>query len=284
MGSPLPAVAPPKIVAIATDPNVIPTNASVDPDLPGPPPKYGQDFTFGVGRAAPNGEDVGTTEAELKPKMEKLLGIFASGDKTGMARRLFNKFLAKQSRVYYFEDADLNAAADAHDNITVFRFRALGAPIFGYSAMPAPGKTRIHQALKAANWDVAKLVAPTDLGVPAFNKGDKYTYWGLGGSTGDFDNGLGLMINGVQHVYVIATNYLYDKTTKWYHITLRFIFYDVFGLDDKDVDKYGAKDDNWHTSNAKIGITAWWQLQHQHAYAPLVTRITLEKTYDVPAV
>jgi hypothetical protein len=88
----------------------------------------------------------------------------------------------------------------------------------------------------------------------------------------------------VQYVYVIATNYLYDKSTNWYSITLRFIFYDVFGLDDKDIDTYGAKEDNWHTSDAKIGITAWWQLQHQHAYAPLVTRIQLDNTYSVPAV
>ena len=36
-----------------------------------------------------------------------------------------------------------------------------------------------------------------------------------------------------------------------------------------------------HTA-AAVGITAWWQLQHQHAYAPLVTRIVLENTYEVP--
>ena len=271
------SVAPPKIVAIATDKTVVQTNASVDPDLPGPPPKYGQDFTFGVGRAAPGGEDVGATPDELKPKMEKLLAIFAAGDDTGMAKRLFKKFLAKQSRVYYFEDKDLNAAADDHDNIQYFCAAALGAP-YPFGIPPAPGKTRIHQALKAAGWDVNKLLAPTDLGVPAFNRGSKA--W----QTRDFNNGLGLMINGVQYVYVVATDYGYDAAGGMYCIKLKYILYDVFGLDDEDLDKYGAKEDTWSTAAAKVGITAWWQLQHQHGYAPLITRIVVERTYTIPAI
>ena len=34
------------------------------------------------------------------------------------------------------------------------------------------GKTRIHQALKQANWDIRQLIAPTDLGVAQLNAGD----------------------------------------------------------------------------------------------------------------
>ena len=49
-------VAPPKIVAIATDKYLIPKHGSQDKELPGPAPKYGQDFEFGVGRAAPGGQ------------------------------------------------------------------------------------------------------------------------------------------------------------------------------------------------------------------------------------
>lgn len=275
-------VVPPKIVAIATDKYLTPTHASQDPDLPCCPPKYGQDFTFGVGRAAPNGESVGTSEAALKPKMRKLLTEFAHGDKTGMAKRLFDKFLAKQSRVFYFEDKDLDAAADAHGNIQYFCNAALGAAL-PFGVPPAPGKTRIHQALKAAGWDIAKLVAPTDLGVPAFNKGDKAPYLGLGDATEDFANGLGVMVNGVQHVYVIATDYAFDSTINFYYIKLKYIFYDVFGLDDDDVDEYGAMNDGWNKSDAGIGITAWWQLQHQFAHAPLVTRITVLRSYIIPA-
>ncbi len=303
-GSP---VTPPKIVAIATDKYLTPTHAFPDPsNLPGSPvPKYGQDFTFGTGRTAPKGHNVGSTEAELKAKMQRLLGIFARNDKTGMAQRLFDQFLAKQTKVVYFDDRDLSKAAAGHTNLNSFIDLALGAP--GARA-PKTGVTRIHQALKAANWDIAKLVAPTDLGILAFNNGDKK--WD---QTGDFANGLGVMINGVQHAYLIATHYRYDAAEKKYCITLRCNLYDVFGLDDDDLDEYGEKSDGVGSAVkrgivgggasavmpgmgpvvavkletihvAGVGITAWWQLQHQFGYAPLVTRIIVTKSYEVPAV
>lgn len=69
---------------------------------------------------------------------------------------------------------------------------------------------------------------------------------------------------------------------KRYCIRLKFIFYDVFGLDDDVLNEYGG--DSWYSSDAAIGITAWWQLQHQHGLAPLVTRIVLEKDYEAPAI
>jgi hypothetical protein len=279
MSTKLRPVIPPKLVAIATDKVVKPTNAFPDPTyLPlGPVPKYGQDFTFGTSakRLGTVFASVGTTEAELKPKMEKLLSIFASADQSGMAKRLFTKFLAKQTSVIYFDDPDLNRAASAHPNIKFFCGAALSAPNTPYQAA---GKVRIHQALKQANWDVKKVIAPADLGVPAFNTGSKL--W----STGDFANGLGLMINGVQHVFVLATAYDYDASSSQYSITLKFLFYDVFGLDDEDLKDFGARSDGKLTPASKVGITAWWQLQHEHGYAPLVTRIVLEETYDVPAV
>ena len=103
----------------------------------GPVPKYGQDLTFGTKTSSfipssrygvtayerqrrARASSVGTTEAELKPKMEKLLSIFASSDKSGMAKRLFAQFLAKQANVIYFDDRDLNEAAAAHANIKFF--------------------------------------------------------------------------------------------------------------------------------------------------------------------
>jgi hypothetical protein len=278
-------VAPPKIVAIAKEPGLSPTHDSIDRDLPGTPPKYGEDFTFGTNGIAPNGEDVGSTEAELKPKMAHLLDYFADDDDKGMARRLFNKFLAKQSQVFYFEDKDLNAAAAAHKNMQYFCLAALGAPP-PIGIQPAPGKTRIHQALRAAKWDINNLVAPTDLGAPAFNLGDKAPHY-TGDATGDWANGLGVMIDAVQYVYVVATHYHYDQVANSYCIRLKYIGYDVFGLDNTDVDKYGAMKDNSYTKFGEmgVGITAWWQLQHQHNYAPLVTRFVVEKTFDsVPAI
>ncbi len=271
-------LSPTLLIAIARDSYLKPTNPFPDnthiPLIA--PPKYGQDITFGRGRKAPGGQSVGSTPADLKPKMRKLLTIFASGDKTGMANRLFNAFLSPNTgKVAYFDDASLNAAAAGHTNIKHFCSAALSAP---NSPHKSPGKTRIHQALKNAKWDIKKLLMPTGMGVPAFNLGDKAF------STQDFNNGLGVMINGVQYVYIVATHYHYDSAAKKYCITLKFIFYDVFGLDDDDLKEFGASSDSIFSSNAAIGITAWWQLQHQHGYAPLVTRIVLENTYEVPAV
>lgn len=268
----------PKLVALARDAYLTSSFSFADNEnLPGAiTPRYGQDITSAYQRLAPNRQDVGSNPAVLKPKMRKLLEVFAAGDKTGMARRLFNAFLADTCRnVAYFDDASLNAAADTHPNIEFFCNAALSAP---NSTQKSNGKTRIHQALQKANWDITKLFAPSDLGVPAFNNGSKV--W----NTDDFDNGLGLMINGVQHVYVMATHYKYDKPSNQYCITLKFIFYDVFGLDDDDLKEFGASSDSIFSSNAAMGITAWWQLQHQHGYAPLVTRIVLERTYQVPAM
>ena len=167
------------------------------------------------------------------------------------------------------------AAAARHQNIIFFCHAALSAPT---SAFRSVGRTRIHQALKTAGWDINRLVRPTDLGVPALNIGNKAF------STGDFNNGLGLMINGIQHAYVIATHYHYDAAAGRYCIRLRYVFYDVFGLDDDDLTEFGAASDAWTASTAAKGITAWWQLQHQHGYAPLVTRIVVEMSHEAPAV
>jgi len=267
----------PKVVAIAKDKYITPLIPFPDTKyLPtGHIPIYGQDITSGLNRATPDKQDVGKTEKELKPKMLKLLDIFADNDKSGMARRLFNAFLQKKQTIEYFEDGSLNTVAKRHQNIKDFCSLALSAP---NSSLKAAGKIRIHQALRKANWDINKIVVPTDLGVPAFNKGSKI--W----TTGDFDNGLGLMINGMQYVYIVAQSYQYNDINSKYTITLRFVFYDVFGLDDDDLEEFGAKSDGIFSSNAAVGITAWWQLQHQYGYVPLITRIVVQKKYEVPAI
>lgn len=277
-------VAPPKVVAIAKEPGLIPRHKFADPDLPAPPPDYGEDLTFGMNGVAPNGENVGSAEAELRPKMWHLLDYFAWDDNTGMARRLFTKFLAKQGQITMFADPDLDKAAAAHENIQDFCFRAMSGPP-RFAIQPPPGKSRIHQALKAAKWNINNLVAPTDLGAPAFNLGRKYSWLGWGDSTRDWANGLGVMIDAVQYVYVVATHYHYNPTLNWYCIRLKFMGYDVFGLGEDDVDTYGAKKDNSYTKFGEmgVGITAWWQLQHQYGYAPVVTRFVVEKAFAYPA-
>jgi hypothetical protein len=264
-------------VAIATDKYLTPKTPFQDPqNLPGvSAPRYGQDITFGIGRAAPAKQSVGTSESELKPKMLKLLNVFAAGDRSGMAKRLFNAFLAKQGAPAFFEDQALNAAAANHPNIQHFCSASLSAP---NSVMKSPAQKRIHQALKQAGWDITKVVAPTDLGVPAFNNGS------LLFSTEDFNNGLGLMINGVQHAYAVATHYHYDVAASRYCIGLKFVFYDVFGLDDDDLREYGVAADAVFRPDSAVGITARWQLQHQFGYAPLVTRIVLRRAFEADSV
>ena len=271
----LPPIVPPRLVASATDRYLTPRTPFPDAaNLPASViPRYGQDIAFGLGRRAPLGNDVGSTRAVLEPKMRRLLGEFAHRDKTGMARRLFDAFLLPQRGVTYFSDAALDTAAAAHPNIRSFIAAALGGP----DAPPPSGTVRIHQALRAAGWDVMRLIAPSDLGVPAFNQGSAY----FGG--GDFDNGLAVMINGVQYAYVLATHYQHDAASRRYSIRLRYLFYDVFGLDDDDLEEYGALEDGTLHSTAGVGITAWWQLQHQHGYAPLVTRVTVEREFTVSA-
>ena len=191
-----------------------------------------------------------------------------------MSERLFNAFLSKKSGVEYFSDEALNTAAAKHPNINAFCHKALSAPT---SLQRSVGKTRIHQALQNAGWDIGKITAPTDLGVPAFNSGSKAF------ASEDFDNGLGVMINGIQYVYVLATHYHYDKDLCRYFLKLKFYFYDVFGLDDEDLTEFGAASDGLFSTSASVGITAWWQLQHQCNFAPLVTRISrISKDYWIP--
>jgi hypothetical protein len=98
--------------------------------------------------------------------------------------------------------------------------------------------------------------------VPAFNQGSQV--W----NTGDFDNGLRLMINGVQHAYVIATHYHYNQAANIYCINLKYIFYDVFGLDDDDLREFGAQDADGELSFSRQGqgITAWWQFGAGHTH------------------
>ena len=269
-------LAQPRIIAIATD-NYLMSQGNLssfpDPHLPGGHAlDFGQDLAFSTGRAQPHGPSVGTTTVSLESTMRNLLTEFASNDTHGKARRLFNDFFAPQSAVSFWSDADLTAAAEAHPNIVTFVSRALSSP---NSPQRSAGRTRIHQALQNAGWDINAAVPPTDLGVPAFNLG---TDWR---KTDDWGNGLAVMVNGVQHVIVVAKEYYYDQCNGEYFIKLEYVFYDVFGLDDVDLQDKGA-DGGIFDSNAAEGITAWWQLQHQHGYAPLITRIAFEREFTVP--
>jgi hypothetical protein len=255
-----------------------PTNAFPDSmHLPGViGPLYGQDLTSSIGRKPPGNYDQGKTVAELVPKMRQLLRIFAANDGERFATRLFDAFLQKQSSPRFFDDRQLNRAVAYHDNVKAFCRRALGAPNMG---APTDGKVGIHQALKAARWDINKIVSPTNLGPPAVYNGVKELGWG------DWGNGLALAADGIQYAYCVATRYCYDSRLAKYSISISFIFYDVFGLDDEDLRRFGAENSQRITTiSPRAGITAWWQLQHQHGYAPLVTRMIVDRNFEVPAV
>ncbi len=266
-------LAQPKIIAIATDTYLTPTMYVADPQLPGGYALgFGQDLSFSKGRKQPHGPSVGTTTTVLDGKMRLLLSEFAKSDTRGKARRLFDAFLKPQQAVAFWSDKGLTADAEVHPNIVTFVHRALSAP---NSPERTAGQIRIHQALERAGWDINAATPATGLGVPAFNQGSPAWH------TGDFNNGLGVMINGIQHAIVVAKAYHFDRTKKEYYLKLEYVFYDVFGLDDDDMREYGA-DGGWFESNAAQGITAWWQLQHQHGYAPLITRIAFEREFRVP--
>jgi hypothetical protein len=262
----------PKIVATATDVTLRPTTTVSDPALfGGYPLGFGQDLSFSMGRPQPFGPSVGTTIWMLQTRMRELLPVFASSDTTGKATRLFNTFLSQQGAVSFWSDPDLTAAAEAHSNIQAWVDRALSVPgTLGGST----GRRRIHQALQEASWDINAVVAPTDLGVPAFNKGNPYI------QTGDYGNGLTVMANGIQHAVVVAKAYSYNACRHEYTIRLEFLFYDVFGLDDDDLREFGA-DGGLADTHVAEGFTAWWQLQHQHGYAPLITRIAFEREFTI---
>lgn len=233
---------------------------------------YGQDITHATGRSVPQGTfPVGNDEPTLKSKMYKLLDDFAGNDASGMARRLFDKFMNKKNYIRYFNDADLNNAVENHENIKIFCGRVISAPHFENKSV---GKTRIHQALQANDWDIKKIKRITDLGPPAFN----IENWI---QADDWSSGLRLMINGVQHVVVVANDYYFDRCKSEYYLNLTFLLYDVFGLDDEDVQEYGITKDLLDMSENE-GISAWWQLQHQYNYAPLITRAIFKKEYTIP--
>jgi hypothetical protein len=266
-------LAQPKIIAIATDTYLTPTTYIVDPLLPGKHSLgFGQDLTFGTGRAQPHGPSVGTGPTALSSKMRLLLTEFASKDTNGKAKRLFDSFLKPHRSLVFWSNTGLTAAAEAHTNINTFVNRALSAPNLPERTS---GQVRIHQALEKASWDINAVAPVTGLGVPAFNVGDPSV------KTGDFNNGLGVMINGIQHAIVVAKQYSYDRSKNEYTLKLEYVFYDVFGLDDDDLKEYGA-DGGFFDSDAAQGITAWWQLQHQYGYAPLITRIAFEREFKVP--
>jgi hypothetical protein len=233
---------------------------------------FGQDTTYAMHGKVLNPALI-EDEEHLKAKMYKLLDVFARDDTDGKAKRELDAFLSKHSTITMYTDPKLDKAIEIDENFVTYPDRTLAAPGSKFSNPP---KMRIHQALEAAGWDVNKIAPITDLGVPAFNAGDKFPFK----ETGDWANGLAVMIDSVQYVFVFVDQYEYNYCRQQYSIRLIFELYDVFGLDDEDVKAYG-EDGFWDTIPQQA-ITAWWKLQHTYDYAPLITKAVVTKTFTVP--
>jgi hypothetical protein len=279
----------PRLMAIARDGVTTPKPTKFsDPELPiiaqmAMCPRYGQDITYSSSsRTVSPGYSVGQNVDHLKSEMLTLLRFFASYDKTGVTKKLFSRFLGRQTSVTYFDDPDLTAKFEEHENIKSFCERALRHPQSSPHPLAPVVPDRIHDALRESNWNIHEASILTDLGAPAVNL--KHKFFGIGiPITKDWDNGLAIMVNGIQHVYILATAYFVDTARNQYSITLQYRFYDVFGLDDDDLREFGAKTAG-PIGTPGVGITAWWQLQHQFGFAPLVTRVVLNKTFTQPMV
>lgn len=193
-------------------------------------------------------------------------------DKTGKAAREFDEFLKKSGASKLYTDPELDKTIAADENFIAFSEFTLNDPKGKHFN---PGATRIHQALEKVHWDINQVVAITDLGTIAFNRGYALL------KTDNYSDGLKIMINTVTHVLVFVSKYHYDSCEQKYDITLTFELYDSFGLDDEDIEKFGYLAHVENRFSEHLGFTAWWQLQHQFNYAPPVTKAVIIKDFSV---
>ena len=99
--------------------------------------------------------------------MSKLLDIFA-GNSNGMAKREFDEFQSHHQGLSLYTDPQLDNVINGSANFKQYPERTVNAPAM---SVFDPSKSRIHQALAAAGWDVNGVTPITDLGVPVFNDG-----------------------------------------------------------------------------------------------------------------
>jgi len=176
-----------------------------------------------------------------------------------LVKELFKEFLVKNDSIKVFEKPHLNEMINNHRNFNGFTERVLGAS--------EQGKIRIHQVLKKFGWDINKVKEANelidDLDTPAFDK-----------IPGDIFSGLKVMIDGVGYIIVYVEDYIYDSCKKQYDIKLKFVLYDVFGLDDKDLNRF-IRIFGFFVPE----VASWWRLQHQCGYAPLLIRSEVHRYF-----
>lgn len=257
-----------KAMSVTNPRNKFTSQNNQNPDIKAVELKFGQDMEFAVSsRSIPGKVFSEGNEKELKEDFLEGIDAFTKkGKARGMAYRLANAFLGKQKQVREWRDNSYDTAVKKHPNMQAFSRFTLSAP---RNKRPK-GKLGIHDLLLAANMDISKVKPIENFGTPAFNIGSKFR------STEDFSNGLGVIAHDVQYVYIYATKYCYNQTEKKYSIVLENHVYDVFGLDDEDQEEFGG-----NLGDKYSMITAWWQLQHQYGYAPLITKAIVSYDYEV---
>jgi len=227
---------------------------------------FGGDITHGTGGKVPFGEKASDKEDELK---KKIMVLPKSFDKTGKAKKEFEEFLKKNSAQTIYTDPDLDKTIAGDENFIAFSDFTLNVP--GSKHYNA-GRVRIHQVLKTHNWDIRQVNPITGLGTAAFDRGSPVT------GSDNYGDGLKIMIDAVAHVLVYVSSYVLYPADR-YEITLIFELWDCFGLDDEDIQKFGYKAKMQNQFSENEGFTAWWQLQHQFDYSPLMTKATVTRSF-----
>ncbi len=237
--------------------------------------EFNKAITYGTGGTLPFGEEVSSVEADLK---KIILVLPKSYDTTPKAANEFNAFLTKNSTPQIYTDPDLDKTIAADANFIGFSDFTLNAP---GTVHYDPSRIRLHQALKIHGWNINAVNELSGLRVLAFNAGVQYPYF----NSGDAANGLTVMIDTVGHALIFVKDYSYSSARGKYDVELVFDLFDAFGLGDENMARAGYKSTVVNRLEENRGFTAWWQLQHQFAYAPLVTKASITRRFsDVPAI
>lgn len=237
------------------------------------------------------GNDPKRDEKNMRRWIEDLRLTYSRNDSRGITAHAFNEMFGpinnprSRNSIKYYTTRSLNAMLNVHENINGFCDAILNAPPRQNS------RHRIHQALKAANWDINNIQRLTnharnegDFRLPALNKyqttdfpffGERPTGLRPSNPTGeDANNGLALLIHGFANVTVVATNYCYREQDNKYDIDLLYLFYDLFGIDTADVAEF-----NYGDIDAFKGLKSWYYLQRNRGYAPHITRNVVFRSF-----
>lgn len=245
-----------------------------------------------VGKLPLNGgEEVSRNEAELRRMILILPETYGRSTKP-MALNEFNTFLKKNSAPQIYTDPALDRTVASDDNFKAFSDYILNAPGLGHYDK---GRLRLHQFLQIVGWNINHVTKQKledfskSNGKPpqvlAFDNGLLQFPYPFIGTSGDFANGLKIMIDAVCHTLIFVKDYTYSSARGKYDIELLFELYDGFGLNDANIQLTGYKAEVRNQLPENKGFTAWWQLEHQFGYAPLVTKVSVTRCfYGIAAI